>query len=74
MEPFAAQPFHKLGRTKDEVHHLKRQYERLPHERRMAAGKKYSGDEGVIDPAAIKSHEAHTQEEGTTFYHSHRLR
>jgi len=55
MEPFHPRPFHKVGNTRDEVATLKRQYERMPHERRMASGKKMSGDSGVIDLTAMQA-------------------
>jgi hypothetical protein len=47
MEPFKTRPFHLTGRTKDEVTGLKREYEHGPR------GRKYVGDVGVVDAAAL---------------------
>lgn len=47
MEAFKARPFHLMGKTKDEVAGLKRDYERSPH------GRKYQGDMGVVDAASL---------------------
>ena len=55
MEPFHPRPFHKVGNTRDEVATLKKQYERMPHERRIASGKKMAGDSGVIDLTAMQA-------------------
>jgi hypothetical protein len=58
MEPFHPRPFLKVGSTRDEVVTLKKQYERMPHDRKMAAGKKMAGDSGMIDLSAIQDHDA----------------